>query len=219
MVFKLFKNLKNSEKGVTLVEIVVAVFIITMFSMMVIVGFPKIQKQYAFSRVTHKLAQDLRMVEDLGLSGVQINNGAMVPEPIETIKGYGIYFDLTNPTQYIIYADIYTEVVSRKYEPTSSPINCSDVRIANPQADCVIAVGKTNSENPDLKIKGLTNINGSFTSINFRPPNPTIDIDELSIDNLPPNNSRVGIVLEATFDGNIATRTIWVNSAGLINIE
>ena len=100
----------KSQKGITLVEIIVAVFIIVIFSVMLISNFPKIQDEFAISRAAYQLAQDLRKTQDLGLSGVPLSdasgnlivdiNGAPMP-----VRGYGIYI-LSNSQQYIIYADV-----------------------------------------------------------------------------------------------------------------
>jgi len=201
-------RIQDLSTGITLVEIIVVIFIISMFSIILIAGFPKIQKQFAFSRVTYKLAQDLRRVQDLGLSGVQINNGEIPARPITTIKGYGIYVNLNQPAQYIIYADINNNY---KYDPTSS-IECSKELITDPQTDCVIETVNVSKESSELRIKNIENIDGSYTSINFRPPSPTIDIDNIAVAQNP-----VGIVLKLA--SSATTRTVWVNTAGLINIQ
>jgi len=123
------EKLKNSQQGITLIELIVVIFLIVIFSMIIISDFPKIMRQHALSRATHKLAQDLRKTADLGLSGVIIpallTTKCSQHTSLETCsligcnwsgnscfdaikaKGYGVYVDLTQSTkQYVIYADV-----------------------------------------------------------------------------------------------------------------
>ena len=87
------------EKGVTLVEIILVIFMITMFSGILVYNFPRVLKQFALSGASYKLAQDLRKVEDLGLSGV---------ETIEGAKGYGLYINIiNNNAEYILLSLIH----------------------------------------------------------------------------------------------------------------
>ncbi len=220
MVYKLFSNLKNKDKGVTLVELVVVIFLIAIFSTILIADFPRIQRQFALSRVSYKLAQDLRRTQDLGLSGVKTldKNKNQI-----AVKGYGIYIDTaTQPIKkYIIYADIdvdNTKKDTQKYSGDSNfPLCNAEVDI---KSDCVIDVIDVSKENSNLYIKKVKNLTTSATnvSINFTPPNPTINIDGLdTINNQPPDNSRVGIVLGLTSDGS--ERTVWINTSGLINVQ
>jgi len=217
MVYKFFPNLKNSEKGISLVELVVVIFIITLFSLIIISDFPKIQRQFALSRATYKLAQDLRKAQDLGLSGVTINdkNGVQIP-----VKGYGVYVNLSQSNaQYLVYADVGLND-PQKY--SGDPVSlCADVNQASDgqlAADCVLEVINVKDENQSLSIENpiINTITGQYTSINFAPPSPIINIDNINTNNNPPDNSKVGIVLKNT-DGS--TRTVWINTSGLINIQ
>jgi Tfp pilus assembly protein FimT len=199
------KKYRERENGITLVEIVVVLFIVTLFSLIVINDFPKIQRQFALSRTSYKLAQDLRKTQDLGLSGVRIND--VLGDPI-AVKGYGIFIDLgQSATQYIIYADVNG---NQKYEGVNN--YCSQE--VDGAADCIVEMIDISKENPNVYIKTLDNISGSTTSINFSPPNPIISIDNF----IPDSESKVGIVFGLSTDSS-ATRTIWVNTSGLISVQ
>ena len=196
---------KNSHKGVTLVEIIVVIFVITLFSAILISDFPKVQRQFALSRVTYKLAQDLRKTEDLGLSGVPLTDRNK--QPMKT-KGYGIYIDLQYPKQYIIYADVADINGINDFEYTGSaqdPLYCSQVD-GTLLSDCAIEVINIAAENPSLEI-----INNGYASvsINFNPPNPTTTITAPGF-----SGSTIGIILS---NGSL-TRTVQVNTSGLINV-
>ncbi|MCX6722403.1 MAG: prepilin-type N-terminal cleavage/methylation domain-containing protein [Candidatus Staskawiczbacteria bacterium] len=95
MVFKLFQNIKKADRGTTLVELIVVVFIIALFSLITVSNFPQIQKQYALSAAAYSLAQDIRAAEDMGLSGAQTlsSDGQII-----SVKGYG-FFARNFPTQ------------------------------------------------------------------------------------------------------------------------
>ncbi|MCX6718694.1 MAG: hypothetical protein NTY81_03805 [Candidatus Staskawiczbacteria bacterium] len=213
MVSKFFSNLKKYSKGITLVEIVVMIFIIALFSLIVISDFPRIQKQYALSRAAYKLAQDLRRTQDLGLSGIKLNdtNG----QPI-TVEGYGIYFDVsnTNPREnikYVIYADVNGD---KKYSGDLSYPFCDEADQGNPiiyplATDCVIDEIDVSKENPSLYIEGIENIMGSYASVNFTPPDPITTIDTLNL-----GQSGINIVL----NNGLSARKVFVNTSGLINI-
>lgn len=193
MVFKFYKNLKE-EKGISLVEIIVMILLIGVFSTIIISDFPKVLRHFALSRSVYKMAQDLRKAQDLGLSGVETNNA----------RGYGFFIDLDqSDTKYLIYADLDGNAL---YDQSQDPI-IDEVDVSK--------------ENPDVYIKRFKNIVGSYTSINFSPPHPDIYIlkkcsgidceDSTDI-------SRVGIVLGLHSD-NSAERTVWMNTSGLINVE
>lgn len=196
-------SFKFQEKGITLVEIVVAIFIIALFSIMAVSDFPRIQKQFALSRATYKLAQDLRKTEDLGLSGIGLKDkqGNSI-----AAQGYGIYINLGpngSTTQYIIYADINN---SKTYDASQS----CDSSGRTTTSDCAIETIDLSQQNPSLSISDIDNIGTNFTSINFMPPGPTVNIDNISS-----GYSKI----EITLGNGLTTRKVSVNTSGLINVE
>jgi len=201
MVFKFFPNIKNSDKGVTLVEIAVVIFIIVLFSLIVISDFPKIKRQFALSRATYKLAQDLRRVEDLGLSGVQINDAS---KTLIKAKGYGIYINLTlSPTQYVIYADVDN---NQKYNDGQF----CDSADRDPARDCAVEIIDVSDKDPGLSLQSMDSVVGGVTSINFSPPNPTVRIDNIISD---------GTQIVINLSNGLSTRSVLVNISGLINVQ
>jgi hypothetical protein len=203
------------EKGITLVEIVIAIFIVVLFTMILISDFPRIQRQYALSSVTYKLAQDLRKIEDLGLSGVQVKDkyGNVI-----ATKGYGIYVDFTNNTnqnhfarQYIIYADVNGD---QTYNYNQS----CDLAGRDIKQDCAIETIDISKQSSSLYMSRIENSDGTTMVgsiiINFTPPGPKVYITD-GDGKLYPHNT-IGIVLENT-DG--LARKVWVNTSGLINVD
>jgi len=208
-------KIKKYERGITLIELVVVIFIITLFSSILIADFPRIQRGFALSRATYQFAQDLRKTQDLGLSGVQTTDSQ--GDSI-AVKGYGVYIDLTQSVaQYLIYADMDGD---GKY--TSNLIysnNYCNSKIY-PRSDCIISLIDISNANlggnPNLYIKVFKNITMRNTSINFSPPNPDININNRCISCS--DNSEVGIVFGLLND-NSSERTVCINTSGLISIH
>jgi type II secretory pathway pseudopilin PulG len=195
----------NKENGITLIEIVVSISIIAMFSLIVLADFPKIKRQFALSRAVYKLSQNIRRIEDFGLSGVQLFDNAGNPVPA---KGYGIYVDLNSPKQYIIYADTCPETRDKKYTPSDIYCPAGDYKIET------IDVGKEESGVSIIEIDDPYDNLKSSASINFVPPNPTINITEDTTG----DESSVEFVMGMDVDTG-QTRRVFVNTSGLIEVK
>lgn len=190
-------KLKINNKGITLVEVIVVVFIVTLFSAILISDFPKIRRQFALSRATYKLTQDLRKAQDMGLSGqFKTTDGTVLDA-----TGYGVFIDLRSGEnkKYIIYADI-------------DDGSGGDQQYTSTQ-DYILETVDLNEAEKGVIIKLLENTLSQQVSVNFRPPNPNINIS-----NLQPNAISVKIDLGLAADST-ATRTVSVNNAGLIEMQ
>lgn len=201
------------ENGITLVEVVAVIFIIVFFSMIIISDFPKIQRQYALSSSAYKLAQNLRKAQDLGMSGLQIKD--LSGQPVN-VKGYGVYVNTVfSRTKYAIYADVAGTDGNSDHKYGGNFDNtqlCSE--LIQPTQDCLVEpVIDITKQNSSLYIDRVNNTNaGTYTSVNFSPPNPVINIEDLMA------GSEIGIVLGLTSDSS-TTRTVKVNTSGLINTQ
>ena len=204
------KNHIFSERGITLVEILVVVFIIALFSSILIADFPKIRRQFALTRAVYKMNQDLRRALDMGLSGQQIKdvNGNAI-----NVQGYGVYINLDDfrlgNKKYIIYADTNND---QQYD--SSDTICGQ----QSNQDCIIEKIDFIKAESGVKIKEIKNTkdNNQWVDINFKPPNPTVTITKLS--SLTPDTNQVQIIFALESD-SLTYRTVFVNIAGLIEIE
>ena len=198
-------------------KLVVVIFIIALFTVILISNFPAMLRQFALSRVTYQFAQDLRKTQDLGLSGVQLNDkyGTAI-----AVKGYGIYINFSNSTkQYLIYADVAdaTGVSDNKYDGDFNTIFCNNIDQTSStlKTDCIVSITDVTKEDPSLSIEKVTD-GGSNSynslSVNFSPPTPITTITT----NAFTQPSTVNIFLKNT-DGT--DRGVSVNSSGLINIQ
>lgn len=194
------------KRGVTLVEVIVAIAIVALFSMIIISNFPGIERRLSLSRATYKLAQDIRSAQGMALSGVQIENS--LGEKIEA-KGYGFYVNLAygDHKKYGIYADVDGD---EKYSLISD-VYCEDM--AGSPTDCIIQKIDLNEDEPSVNIKKINNVDSQWVSINFSPPNPKTNIANLA-------SGQVGaeIILSLDADESIA-RSVFINTSGLIEIR
>lgn len=190
-----FLKIKNSVRGITLVEVIVTIFIITLFSGMIISDFPMIKKRLSLSLAIHKLAQDIRKAQDLGLSGIQIVDIAGESLPV---KGFGLYININpidgNNKEYLIYGD---KNGNQQYDSLDYGLDLIDM----------------DKESKGVVIKGIYNALENRVSINFSPPNP-----KTTIFNLESGLNRVKIVL-ALEDDNSVSREVYVYTSGLIEVK
>lgn len=90
-------NLK--EKGFTLTELLVSIFIIAILSAIALANYRTGQEKLILERAATKLAQDIRRVQEMAMSAQEF--GGQVPD------GYGISLDKVPPPQksYILFTD------------------------------------------------------------------------------------------------------------------
>lgn len=223
--FKLIKNFKfqiSNSRGITLIELVVVIFIISLFSLMAFSNFPKILREYALSKVTYKLSQDLRSVQDLSLSGVTLTDwgGCLVP-----VKGYGVYFNQNYPNQYAIYADVnddkkysinndFTLCEKKQYYSGETGNGVNDGHIILTE-DCVMQIVYLATDDSSLAIERIvdsSNASYDSASINFNPPNPTTTLTATA--GATPDE------VEVYFrNGDGSERSVKVSKSGLISVQ
>ncbi len=184
-----------------MVEILVVIFIITLFSSILVAGFPKIVRQFALTRAVYKMSQDLRRAQDMGFSGQRIKG--------INVKGYGVYVNLDNPNlgnkKYVIYADMNDD---QQYD-----VSGAICKQQLPNQDCVIEEVNLSQTEPGVVIDRIENTNNNSVDVNFKPPSPTITITSLL-----PGINRVQIIFALESD-LLKTKIVSVNTAGLIEIK
>jgi len=207
----------KSGAGITLIEILVVISIMILLSGILIADFPKIKRQFAITRSVYKMSQDIRRAQDMGFSGEQLKD---VNGNIVRVKGYGVYLNLDRlgPKKYIIYADMDGDY---RYTITTEvgDILCNDPGYSELKTgtDCVIETIDFSQAEPGVSITNILNIVGADgeakkeVDINFMPPNPTITITDLV-------ETRVHITFSLDSD-SLISRTVFVNTAGLIEIQ
>ena len=214
-------QISNSQRGTTLVELLVVICIIAIFVTILVSNFPEIMRQLALSRATYKMAQDLRRTEDLALSGINQKdmNGKLI-----SVKGYGIYIPAATLTSSVTKYAIYAYVDAQDYNGGESFPLCEEQD--SPTSDCVIEVIDVSNQNVNLIISSITDLApggagdmASSVNISFIPPNPTTNIKSSSCASGGKGicSSGVGIVLG--LKNGTTTRAVLVKTSGLISVE
>lgn len=132
------------KNGFTLIEILVVVSIIAIFTTILSVSFLEGRQQFALQRVAHKIIQDLRRAQEMTMSSKR----ETCPGE-ETANGFGIHFEKSSPNSYFLFA------------------NCDESYSYDKNSDDQIL------ENIDLE-KGtkIFSLSSSSLSIAFAPPSP-----------------------------------------------
>lgn len=200
-----YLKFKNSSRGLSLVEILIVLFIIALFTGILVNNFPKIRRQFALSRAIHQMGQDLRRVQDMSVSGFKIAG--------VDVAGYGLYVNIENSNfgeeKYFLYADVDGDQIYS----LASTVNCGQQGNGE---DCILETIDLSQSGAGLFISSIENIDnssGELVDINFQPPNPIVKISDLA-----PGENSVDIVFSLKLDPSI-TRRVSVNTAGLIEIK
>lgn len=91
---------KNKKNGFTLVEIMVVFSIIVILTAISIPIYQGSKKELALQRAVNKLEQDIEKAQEMAMAAKEFQEGS-VPS-----GGYGIYLDLSEPSHYILFADV-----------------------------------------------------------------------------------------------------------------
>lgn len=94
--------ISNKKKGFTLVETLVVMVIIVILSLIIIPNYNSIKQKLAFERSAFKLAQDIRMIQEMAMSAQEY------PDCVGTDDykyGYGIFLKEDEPEKYKLFAD------------------------------------------------------------------------------------------------------------------
>ena len=186
----------TAQKGFTLLELITIVAIITALSLIVLTNYRQGERQFALQRSAHKLAQDIRAVQEMAMSGqkCQVCSPPVVP------AGYGIFLQVSSVNQYKIYADI-------------SPSPDGNQFFSGDPPDKII---ETITLESGVIIQDI-NTSPKKVGINFSPPDPIINI------RFPPGGdgeeTNIVVITLALKADNTKTKTITVNKAGLIDID
>lgn len=91
-----FKQIKS--KGFTLIELLITIGLISILTLALVPFYHSGQNQFALSRSAHKLAQDIRRVQEMSMSAKELDG--VIP------TGFGIYFKRSWSDSYILFANL-----------------------------------------------------------------------------------------------------------------
>lgn len=180
----------KEKKGFTLLELMVIIGIMVILSLIVLPNYRQGERQFLLQRTAHKLAEEIRAVQNMAISGRECPEcGGQKPD------GYGIYIDA--PQKEII---VYADTNDNQF------YGGGDGFIRNIELEKGVIVKQVNT--PPNKV-----------CINFKPPDPKIVMKypiggggdaEFS------GNTIITLALEVNIN---QTKTIIVNAVGLIDVD
>ena len=159
----------SSGSGFTLIELLVSVLIIGLISTIFMVNYHNTNKRSELKVATQKLASDIRLAQNYSL-GSKTYDGVITPS-----GGWGVYFSLSSPSSYIIFADkngdhLYNagEVIETKTLPAG--VTISALSPANPAAIVFFPPDPVTYINNDLnnktaQIELIESINNSRAAV------------------------------------------------------
>lgn len=136
----------KSEKGFTLVELLVGVAVIVILTLVLLPSWKGGEGSLALERTASKISQDIKRTAELALSAKPFSCGS------GSISGYGIFFDSAVPASYLIFADCNG---NRKYDAGTD------------------GVAETMQIESAVRIQAAV---PSALSISFVPPDPLVSI-------------------------------------------
>jgi prepilin-type N-terminal cleavage/methylation domain-containing protein len=192
-------KIERKNAGFTLIEIITVVTMILIFTSIIVLDKREGEKQFSIRRSAHQLAQDLRRVENMAMTGQDSPKsfGEIFPR-----GGYGIYFEESSDS-YILFCDCNDNGV---YDVGAAALSCASSTEGNPWPEKIEEVFLESG----VVISNMSPF--SPLNITFFPPDPIIRIKPSSG---PATTSQA--IATLTLEGR--TRTIFINTVGLIDID
>lgn len=145
-----------NSKGFTLIEVLIAIAIVSILSGVFVLNIPKTDKTFKFEQRVREIAQELKGVREWALSLKSFNGNE--------VSGYGIRFDKSSGgNKIIIYVD-------------------SDGNNAYQPSDDTVKEINLNSDNIYISEIKVDDITENEADIFFKSPQPTIYIDGAQLD-------------------------------------
>lgn len=112
---QLHKKKKHVIAGFSLIELMVAVGIFVLISMVVLVNHSRFNSSVLLGSLAYEVGLSIREAQVFGLSVRGTATGGI--EPLQFDFGYGVNFKIASPTEYILFSDIYPTLnPNRRYE-------------------------------------------------------------------------------------------------------
>jgi len=177
----------KTQKAFTLIEVLVVITIIIILSVIMLANYRAGGKELALQRSAHKLAQDIKRAQGMAMAAKECETcpGGGVPK-----GGYGVYIRKNINDNYLIYADDDSPPHPGAYSPGEEI--------------------ETVYLEKGVYIDNLEPSSAVNFSINFKPPDPTINIKDQN------GNEEDGVTITLRVDSTIINIT--VNKAGLIEV-
>lgn len=112
------------QRGYTLLEALVVIFVVSFISVIVLVGFRQAERRGSVRRAADTFVLDTRRAQSFTVEA-HVYNG-IVPD------GYGIYLTPSSTTSYVLFADC-APTNNRRYDATGTPCNGASEKVEDVQ--------------------------------------------------------------------------------------
>ena len=145
-------------RGFTLVEMIITVGIFIVITSLIFINYPQFIERVSLTRTSQEIALSLHQARTYALSVKQFTL-----DGVSYFAGYGIYFDISTPDSYILFADInenrkydeYEKVEEFKIQTHCKFANLCINQKSSPPGNCVSKVNVVYQRPaPDVSIKG-----------------------------------------------------------------
>jgi len=191
---KVQKSLIINSRGVTLIEILMVIAIMSILLGVSFAGYKQRGEELGLQRTALKVMADIERVREMAMSAEKLASGD-VP-----IGGWGIHFDASLPNEYIIFAD-KTSTPDHLYDPATEGVGDGFEKIIL-------------DENDKIEITLLSpTIPPNSLDVIFLPPSPNVFINSFF-----PSSSDAKITIRLK-NNHSKTKIITINSVGLITVS
>lgn len=181
------------NKGFTLIELLTSISIIVLLSTLLLANYRAGEKQFALKRSAYKLAQDLRSIEQMTMTGKEF-------EGVFPKGGYGIHFK-EGLNSYTVFADCNN---NEEFDELGFAANC----LSATEEDVYPEEVETLFLEEGVIVSELSPHTGGKTlEVRFLPPDPILTIN--------PSSTLAKIKITS----GEKSKTINIYSTGLIDIE
>jgi len=187
------KNLIAQQKSFTLVELLISMMIIMILTAVSFWAYQNRGEGLLLERSTTLALAESEQLKEKAVSSKEFQG--IIPE-----GGYGIYFSLSAPYKFVLFADCNS---NHRYDSTTTPCNGFSELIKEVDLE------------RGVYIKSISDVSGGIYII-FQPPSPRILFYSANGSEI--SSTQVSIVLSLENDPQ-QTRRIYFNKAGLIYAE
>jgi prepilin-type N-terminal cleavage/methylation domain-containing protein len=122
---KIIRNFKfvirNSQKGMTLIELVVVLAIFAVLSGVAIFNYGGLQTKVDLTNLANDIALQVVQAQNSALNGLLPPTLYTLSDPSTWKPSYGAYFDMTTPKQFIYFVDLNS---NHQFDGTDCSLEC-----------------------------------------------------------------------------------------------